>query len=316
MLSINMVLLVVLAGIIGLVLTGFTIWHIRLASRNQTTIECLEKTRYSSPIKRTMQRATQIGSGENPNLMQKYGQQLAEIHANAIPGVTRTEEGEERPSPAEDELMTAQEALRMNYNEMERERERERYEKYLEEKESEKLPNAFDLGWRRNLGMLFGEKRMLWSVPICNTLGDGWHWEANPKWVAAREAIRLDREDHWRDQERREQEAGWGMDNSRHYLADSEMPSSDPGRPPRNKADRVLGRHSGQYADEGFNQRPASEMSMKTLKRHNGDDDTASIDGIYDNEEAYDESSDEARKGYSRPPNGHYRRSDQWRDWD
>lgn len=294
-LGVNMVILAILSGTIGLVLTGFTAWHLNLASRNQTTIECLEKTRYSSPIKKTLQRASQMGNDENAGLMQRYGQQFAEIHANTIPGVTRTEEGEDRPSPGrDDQHMTAAEALRTNYNEMERDRERQRYEAYLEETESEKLPNAFDLGWRRNLGMLFGDKKLLWFLPICNTIGDGWHWEPNPKWLAARETMRLQREGHQREQEQREREAGWGMDNNRHYLSerDNTMPSEGFGRPPRSKADRILGRYSGQYADEGVNQRPGSELSMKTFRRHN--EDTTSIDGLYDNEDAYDISSDEA----------------------
>ena len=279
MLGINMVLLAVLSGIIALVLSGFTGWHISLASRNQTTIECLEKTRYSSPIKRTMQRATQMGQGENANLIQKYGQQLAEIHANAIPGVTRTEEGEERPSP--DTSMSASEALRMNYNEMERQRERDRYESYLDEQASSKLPHAFDLGWRRNLRMLFGESPLLWFLPVCNTVGDGWHWEASPKWIAARESVRGEREEHCAEQERREQEAGWGG-VGRHYLAD-EMPAQR--QQSRSKADRVLGRTGGEYVDEeNSHQRPPSEWSMKTL-RPRGDPDTASLDGLYDGEE-------------------------------
>merc|ERR1712230_198551 len=47
---INYVMLAVISGIIGLVLAGFTGWHIILASRGQTTIECLETTRYLSPL--------------------------------------------------------------------------------------------------------------------------------------------------------------------------------------------------------------------------------------------------------------------------
>ena len=37
------------SGIIGLVLTGFTIWHLVLAASGMTTIESLEKVRYSTP---------------------------------------------------------------------------------------------------------------------------------------------------------------------------------------------------------------------------------------------------------------------------
>jgi len=46
---INWVLLVVISGIIGLVLSGFTVWHLMLTGRNTTTIESLEKVRYTAP---------------------------------------------------------------------------------------------------------------------------------------------------------------------------------------------------------------------------------------------------------------------------
>jgi len=46
---INWVLLIVISGIIGLVLTGFTIWHLMLTGSNTTTIESLEKVRYTAP---------------------------------------------------------------------------------------------------------------------------------------------------------------------------------------------------------------------------------------------------------------------------
>lgn len=50
---VNWVLLAVISGIIGLVLTGFTIWHIVLTSKNMTTIESMEKVRYTAPSLRT-----------------------------------------------------------------------------------------------------------------------------------------------------------------------------------------------------------------------------------------------------------------------
>lgn len=292
LLGINMILLAVLSGIIGIVLTGFTGWHISLAIRNQTTIECLEKTRYSTPLKKTLQRVVAMPHGEDVGLMQRYGQQLAEIHANAIPGVTRTEEGEERTSPDPHQLeeqITAMEALRMNYNDMEREREIGRYETYLDEQNSEKLPNAFDLGWRRNLTALVGESRWLWFLPICNTIGDGWQWEASRKWTAAQSAIKQAREQQWQEQATHEEQAGWSSTQTNTKLS---APSSRGGRRSSSKADRVLGRTAGQYVDGAYDDRPSSEMSMQTFRKHS--DDTSSLDGLYDNEDDYDISSDEA----------------------
>jgi palmitoyltransferase ZDHHC2/15/20 len=319
-LGVNIVLLAVLSGIIGLVLTGFTGWHISLAFRNLTTIECLEKTRYSSPIKKTLKKVSEMGNGEDASLMQRYGQQLAEIHANAIPGVTRNEEGEESLSNSSDPnaSMTAMDALNMNYNEIEAERERARYEAYLDEKDSERLPNAFDLGWRRNLYLLFGDNKLLWFFPVCNTIGDGWHWDANPLWISKRESLRQEREEIWRQQGRREEAAGWTYTQDRQRY----MPPSTRGvQRAGNKADRVLGRLSGQYADEGFNdQRPGSEMSMKTFRRRGQDDDASSLDGLYDNEDAYEVSSDEqGNSGASRQQQQQQQHSadqDEWRDWD
>src|SRR5262249_36772780 len=156
--------------------------------RGQTTIESLEKIRYLSPLRKTMQqrllpRRNYVDAEERMSI----SDQLREIHANIAPGETRPEEGEERMSPA-------QESLRRNYLDMDVQRERDRYNDCLDERDSEKLPNAFDLGWRRNLLHVLGENPWLWLLPICNTTGDGWQWEASPKWLAAREHIRQDRE--------------------------------------------------------------------------------------------------------------------------
>ncbi|KAG0634113.1 DHHC palmitoyltransferase-domain-containing protein [Tuber brumale] len=46
---VNWVLLAVVAGVVGLVLSGFTIWHLTLVASGMTTIESLEKVRYNSP---------------------------------------------------------------------------------------------------------------------------------------------------------------------------------------------------------------------------------------------------------------------------
>ena len=298
---INYVSLCVISGIIGLVLTGFTAWHLSLAYRGQTTIECLEKTRYLSPLRKTMRR--QEFGNTNGNVNQSYGQQLAEIHANTVPGVTRAEEGETILSNEEFQggsRSKAQNSLQRDFREMERSRERERYEDYLDEQDSEKLPSAFDLGWRRNLQHLFGDRPFLWWLPICNTSGDGWSWEPNPKWVEAREAIREEREDRWQEIEDRGRN-GYGNgaydhrwppreDSERHYLTTSNGVIGVPGtgsKSPR-KADRILGR-TDEYFDRNYDDgSPSSRMSMKTLRRR------GSFSGSSDEDE-YDVSSDEER---------------------
>lgn len=244
---VNYAILAVISGIIGVVVGAFTIWHLILAARGQTTIECLEKTRYLSPLRRSMRNNHFPRPGAHPN---GYGQQLLDIHANALPGITRPEEGVEvrpdhDPRPAQ-----------LSYGEHERQRTVKRYEEYMDEQDSEKMPNAFDLGWRRNYTHLFGLSPWLWALPVCNTTGDGWSWEASPAWIAARDRIRAERE----EQRAREVQAGWGAPESpglppappappggagRHYLS---APPPPPRRTP-SKADRVLGRDPDLYSD-------------------------------------------------------------------
>lgn len=237
-LPVSVVLLSILAGIIGLVLTGFTAWHISLAVRGMTTIENLEKTRYVSPLQKALnqhrfggrhgqvQSSSADGFGQR---LQGYGNQILDAHANAIPGVTRAEEGVERPSPTAypqrpsptpyggdddyynsnnsnnhagttqqnyrmDNLTPAQQSLSHSYADLERQRDHDRYNDYLDERDSEKLPNPFNLGWRRNLLHLFGDRPLFWFLPVCNTSGDGWHWEASKKFFEVREIIRERRE--------------------------------------------------------------------------------------------------------------------------
>lgn len=230
---INVVLLAIISGVIGLALTGFTAWHISLAVRGLTTIECLEKTRYLTPLRRTFdnqrrQLASYDGQSDTGfgNTLHNYGQQLLDMHANAIPGVTRAEEGEERPSPTitsrglnsqqsanrynPSEHMDhyhspAQQSLFRSYEELERNRERDRYEEYLDEQDSEKLPNAFDLGWKRNLTHLFGSNPLLWPFPVRTTMGDGWHWEPSSKWLESRQNIERQRMKRWEESQRQQE---------------------------------------------------------------------------------------------------------------
>ena len=286
LMPINYVMLAVISGIIGVVLAGFTGWHIMLASKGQTTIECLEKTRYLSPLRKSMQHQHIAQHQGNVNGTPGYGQQLLDVHTNALPGVMRPEEGE---TFIRDDIENGR-PMPQTYDARERSRARARYEEYLDEKDSEQLPSAFDHGWRKNLGHLFGPKPLLWFFPVVTTTGDGWSWEPSPKWVAARDRLREERE----RQMERERVAGWGGPSyqddrsfapppqegaGRHYLT-SPVPSV--GRRSPSKADRVLGRDPSQYADEPETHQ--GSMPMQNLRpSHNDDDD----------DDDYEESSDE-----------------------
>lgn len=216
MMPVNYILLAVLSGIIGLVLTGFTAWHIWLASVGRTTIESLEKTRYLTPIRQSMQRQFDeqrhyvnsngfANSNDHTygNGQASIGDQLREIHANALPGVTRPEEGEERASPTHHYnphySSPAHSSLQHTYDSYEA-REHDRYQEYLDEQDSQAMPNAFSLGLRRNLLHIFGEKWYFWWLPVCNTTGDGWTWEASPKWLEAREKVAQKRQGRYQRQ--------------------------------------------------------------------------------------------------------------------
>ncbi|RDA93013.1 hypothetical protein CP533_0712 [Ophiocordyceps camponoti-saundersi (nom. inval.)] len=221
LMPVNFIVLAVLSGIIGLVVGGFTAWHVLLACRGQTTIECLEKTRYLSPLRRMHQQQA----------LPQPAQRLVDAHANALPGVTCPEEG----------VVTSQERTLVSYAEREREQTRRRYEDYLDEHDSDRLPNAFDLGWRRNLLHLLGPTPFLWLLPICNTTGDGWVWEAGPRWIDARERLRRERQ----RQREREINAGWGGTED----GENDIEGAREQRRPPSKADRVLGRDPDLYAD-------------------------------------------------------------------
>jgi len=200
------------------------------------------------------------------------GQQHEDTHTNAPPEVRRPE----------DDQMAHGEQRFQTYDAMERERARRRYEEYLDEQDSEKLPSAFDLGWKKNFLHLFGPRKALWAFPICNTTGDGWSWEPSPKWLEARDKIARERE----EQRLREANAGWGGDEpvprvpppksegaGRHYVAYPTRSTS--------KADRILGRSPNSYVDE---EAGSGAVSMHTLRSRDGLD-----------EDDYEISSDEDR---------------------
>jgi palmitoyltransferase ZDHHC2/15/20 len=350
---VNVILVTIIGGIIGLVLSGFTAWHLSLAFRNLTTIEALEKTRYLSPLRKTLDRRRfehplsnralgELGPGDQSfaDRLQDFGNQIIEAHANAIPGVTRAEEGEERPSPSvqnrENERMDgyftaaelarsrtpAQQSLIQNYGDLERQREIERYEQYLDEQDSEKMPNAFDLGWRQNFVHLFGKNPFLWAVPVCNTIGDGWYWEANPKFLEARERIHKKRLQEWRDwstqhhQQDRPYNGKVLVDNApfpprnEHRLQTSDRPSTGNTavsmktlRPSsrtgaERNSERITSRESSPNYDTDSDEEPLNDAGRHQAQRHS--------------RHAGDGRS-KADRVLGRTPN---RVAEEWRDWD
>lgn len=319
---VNYILLAVLSGIIGIVIAGFTGWHIYLTATGTTTIEKLEKTRYLSPLRKSMQHHLAQRNPVDPGTGRpSLGDQLREIHANIVPGVTRPEEGEDprsySPYPGSS---PAQQSLHRNYNDLEAQRERDRYADYMDEIDSSKLPNAFDLGWKSNMLHVFGHRAILWAFPICNTTGDGWQWEASDRWLVARDNIRREREHQMRIQRERERAAGWGIDSpgpwlgtrpawaaaadedddeddidtvqDKHFLTTSNGVARIPGQGRRSpsKANQILGRWDTESVPEEVG------TPMQDLRgRRRVDPMLDSMPNDYDDADDYDISSDEER---------------------
>ena len=317
---INYIMLAIMAGVIGLALTAFTAWHYSLALAGQTHIECLEgSTRYLSPTRSMRQGVSAFAADRLP----QYGAQLGTLMNNApapgqgdaapaSPFLAGDREGDRRmDNNGIVHNVPYQAPQRQTWEEMERQRERDRYDDYLDEMDSKKMPHAFDLGWKKNLAVLFGPSKPLWFFPICNSVGDGWSWEPSPKWLAARDQITRERQ----EQLMRERNAGWGRGSGeigaqdpvvvqRTYLntstphqfndgaADSRSVSHTNNRSPingrrsPNKADRILGRDQGSYQDAEFEE----DVNLRRL----------SPSGQYE-EEHYDTSSDEQESEQRRP---------------
>lgn len=341
MAPVNTILLAVVSGIIGLVITGFTGWHLYLCVQGQTTIEKLEKTRYLSGVRSRVERNRQDQQMNHhrrtsegvAGRLQRAGEQILEFHANAVPGASRYEEGEEHTSPVPSVYQShpqyakpypqgdqsrmnndtpALQALRRTYSNIEAQRERDRYAEYLDDHESSAIPSAFDLGWRRNLSHLFGPSPLLWWLPVCNTTGNGWNWEVSEKWHLAVE-------DAGKRKERRLQammnQPGTGMRGE-----------SDPRMYDGYERDREhynghdeenLGLH---YEQRTGDRRPYSQsaMSMKPLphqRRHRADFDQAEPDGqieafqVSSSDDSDDDSDsdigyDDAERGWERRNRG------------
>ncbi|EPE04248.1 palmitoyltransferase pfa3 [Ophiostoma piceae UAMH 11346] len=314
------IMLCVIGGIIGLVVGLFTGWHLFLACSGQTTIECMEKTRYSSPLRSTMTftAAATVAEAINDSLgTNKKAKPVHDEERALFDGI----EGAHDDGDDDDDVplggrlgpnsngsygngngsgngsgngasynhnsgsgAASTMGRRLTYNDLERYRAQKRHDEYMDEQDSQKLPHAFDLGLRRNLRHMFGTNIWLWPFPILTTTGDGWTWEPSPKWLAARNRIKQERD----AQLARERAAGWGAVGDELQDANSPPPpiivtTATPPRPrpqssfsqqnqqnqqpsrtqpnryhrpgassgpaASSKADRILGRTPGQYTD-------------------------------------------------------------------
>ncbi|CAK7224077.1 palmitoyltransferase for Vac8p [Sporothrix curviconia] len=242
LMPVQYIMLTVVGGIIGLAVGLFTAWHIVLASRGQTTIECMEKTRYSSSLRgsmpftaaatvagaigdgiSTLSANAQAAAAERGVPLPQYGRQMGhgrDEEQGLFAGVQGAHDDDDDDDDNYNDTTysnsagsaggrrgpEAQMGRRLTYDELERYRAQKRHEAYLDEQDSAKMPHAFDLGTRRNLRHMFGPTPWLWPLPIGTTTGDGWSWEPSPKWIAARERMQQERD----AQRARERAAGWG----------------------------------------------------------------------------------------------------------
>ncbi|KAJ6260502.1 hypothetical protein Dda_4728 [Drechslerella dactyloides] len=92
-------------------------------------------------------------------------------------------------------------------------RERERYNEYMIEETAREMPNAFDLGWKRNFVHVFGTVPLLWFVPVRNSVGDGWTWETSDVWKHAQREMQERRRREQAAEQERMRRAGWGGDD-------------------------------------------------------------------------------------------------------
>lgn len=216
---VNWVLLCVIAGIIGLVLSGFTAWHLMLVGSGMTTIESLEKARYTTP---TLSHRPLPPSGAN---------HLYDNPTN---------------DPSYDYASAQAE---------EREQEFRRHNAYVLEESARKLPHPFNLGRARNFRAVFGssEEWWLWFVPRFAGVGDGWTWETSAEWRVAAEKVRVERERMGVEQgeravENRQPGKPWRGGNP-NGLVKQAGGSGVNGAARPSKAERILGKVPGSYSD-------------------------------------------------------------------
>lgn len=212
---VNWVLLAVVSGIIGLVLTGFTIWHLILTGKNMTTIESLETVRYTAPSLRSG--AAPPGAhlvDESGDSQHSYQQQERQQQFNRYNSYLLEESSKKLPHAFN--LGRAR-----NY--------------------------AAVFGGR--------DKMMFWWCPIYSGQDDGWKWQTSEAWEEQVEKLKEEKLRRVEEQQERERRAGWGYDPAEEQAWNNTPPeglirfAGNNGSKMISKADRILGKRPGGYSD-------------------------------------------------------------------
>ncbi|KAI3588794.1 DHHC palmitoyltransferase-domain-containing protein [Fusarium oxysporum f. sp. albedinis] len=250
-LPVNFIMLSVISGIIGLVVGAFTGWHIHLARCGQTTIECLEKTRYLSPLRKTYNSAH--NPANNVSLDLKRAKSDGRIPLMVLTLFSfRTLSENENNDKGDMRSISTNRTLRSS------------------------LMSLTSAG--NATCCIYSDL----PPPF-----DGWTWEASSKWLEARDRLKAERE----QQRAREVNAGWGSPDDipdvperptgagRHFTPGPKLA----GPKTMSKADRVLGRDPNLYADATQNV-PMSRLSPRgrTVDDELADLDSDDDDGFID----------------------------------
>ncbi|KAI5309899.1 palmitoyltransferase for Vac8p [Ascosphaera atra] len=222
--SVGVFILVVLGGVIGLVLSGFTGWHISLACRNQTTIESLERTRYLTPLREVLdQERRKVMVAWNQGTLKPPANMAARLQALDAARMDGANGGGGNGAAASGQWTKDSDTNPGGFSHTvnpyqfgpDHLHELERHYIYVDDEETAQLPHAFDLGWRNNLRQLFGDSVLEWFLPfpisisLCGGsgrrkatgigMGNGWEWQVSRRFEDAKQRLEEKRKGRIRD---------------------------------------------------------------------------------------------------------------------
>ena len=206
------------------------------------------------------------------------------------------------PSPAQRSLQQ-----NLSWAQQQEQRERDRYQDYLDERDSEHLPNAFDLGWRKNMRQVFGPNPFLWWLPICNSEGDGWLWQPSQKWLDASEDIKRRRQHEQQLEQQRETSQSAATPS---FTVSGTGSVGMRRSPTPSRVDRGIRGGPSQNADgvDWSAKKQGNSMPLQQLSQSQG----VQMDGADDFESSSDEEAADGRRRLLRPSQQDANRS--WND--